>query len=181
MNLTTATISPSRKRSSAGALAACLFAFSFFLAAAAGAAGTPEAQVKVLKVLPQFIDKFGRHTISPSLYERDAYQFYLRKHPGERAGLRLAVQWKGQGISDRELTLRAELRGVTGNILRSKTIETPVKKKGWFSTWSEARLDGEEFQDFGELVSWRVSILDGGRPLGWQESFLWSGVVPRKQ
>src|SRR5439155_1231097 len=43
------------------------------------------AEAKIYKVLPTFIDKEGRHSLSPSLYERDAYQAQLRKHPEQRA------------------------------------------------------------------------------------------------
>src|SRR5579872_6260908 len=68
------------------------------------------ADAKVIKVLPQYLDQTGRHALSASLYERDAYQFYLRKHPKERAGIRLAVQWKADQIPGRQLMLRAELR-----------------------------------------------------------------------
>jgi hypothetical protein len=135
-------------------------------------------QAKVTKVLPQFLDKMGRHALSASLYERDAYQFYLRKHPKERMGLRLAVQWKADQIPGRQLTLRAELRGAIGNTLHNKTLEEPLKKTGWLGNWSEVRMTGEEFQEFGELVAWRVTLLDGARPIAQQESFLWSPITP---
>ena len=39
---------------------------------------------RVLKVLPHLLDTNGLHTLKPSLYERDAYQAYLRKHPDDR-------------------------------------------------------------------------------------------------
>lgn len=157
---------------------ALLFALLFCLAATVDAS---TAQVKVIKVLPQFLDSLGRHTLSASLYERDAYQFYLRKHPKERMGLRLAVQWKGEQVPGRELTMRVELRGAIGNTLHNKSLEEPVKKSGWLSNWSEVRLTGEEFQEFGELIAWRVTLLDGGRPIAQQESFLWSPVTPDNQ
>ena len=53
---------------------------------------------RVMKVLPQFLDTNGVHTLSPSLYERDAYQAYLREHPDKRSGIRFEVHWrKGPG------------------------------------------------------------------------------------
>ena len=39
---------------------------------------------RVFKVLPHFLDTNGVHTLSPSLYERDAYQAHLRQHPEKR-------------------------------------------------------------------------------------------------
>src|SRR5207249_4815919 len=42
---------------------------------------------RVVKVLPQFLDLKGRNTLSPSLYERDAYQAVLRRHPEQRSGM----------------------------------------------------------------------------------------------
>lgn len=36
---------------------------------------------RVIKVLPLFLDTNGVDAISPSLFDRDAYQAELRKHP----------------------------------------------------------------------------------------------------
>src|SRR5262249_3609247 len=52
------------------------------------------ATARLVKVLPQLTDRQGRVALSPSLYERDAYQAYLRKHQEERGGIRFQVQWK---------------------------------------------------------------------------------------
>ena len=48
-------------------------------------------------MLPHYLDKEGRHTLSPSLYERDAYQAILRQNPEKRGGMRFDVQWKARG------------------------------------------------------------------------------------
>jgi hypothetical protein len=133
---------------------------------------------RVLKVFPQYLDAQGRHTLSPSLFARDAYQFYLRTRPKERGGMRVAVQWKIKGSDGANLRLRVEMRGLRGNTLRAKTLEKPAVKNGWFSHWTEVRLTGADYLDFGELVSWRVSLWDGPRELSSQQSFLWDGVVP---
>jgi hypothetical protein len=135
---------------------------------------------KVVKVLPQFLDKKGEHTLSPSLYERDAYQYYLRTHPTQRSALRLAVQWKAKGVDWTQLKLRAELRGLEGNTLHTMTLEEPVQKNGHFSSWSEVRIEGADFKSFGQLVAWRVTLWEGDQELGEQKSFLWSGVPPRR-
>ena len=43
---------------------------------------------KVIKVLPEYLDREGRHALSPSLFDRDAYQAQLRWHAEERSGVR---------------------------------------------------------------------------------------------
>jgi hypothetical protein len=131
---------------------------------------------KVVKVLPQFLDAKGEHALSPSLYERDAYQFYLRTHPAHLAGLRLAVEWKAKDVDWSQLKLRAEMRGLVTNTLHTVTREKPVQKNGHFSNWSEVKIEGAEFKNFGQLVAWRVTLWEGDRQLGELESFLWSGV-----
>ena len=146
--------------------------------AAAAAAG---AQAKIIKVLPQFLDAQGRHALAPSLYERDAYQFYLRKRPGLRLGLRLAVQWKAHGVDWKKTVLRAELRGATDNNLHTITLEQPVKKCGWFGRWSEFTIEGQRYQTFGQLIAWRVTLLEAGRQIAQQQSFLWSPFTPSPQ
>jgi len=144
----------------------------FWLAPAAWA-----GEGSVAKVLPQLLDKKGRHTLSPSLYERDAYQFHLRKSPDLCNGVRLAVQWKAKKADWSKLKLRAEMRGVLENTLHTVTLEEPAKKGGWFGNWSEFRLEGADYKAFGRLVAWRVTLWEGDRQLGQLQSFLWSGVT----
>ena len=134
------------------------------------------ADGKVIKALPLFLDKQGQTSVSPSLFERDAYQAWLRKHPTDRTGLSLAVQWKASGVDWSKLKLRAELRGVVGNSTTNVTLELPVKKTGLFSTWTYLKLDGDNFQKLGEMAAWRVTLWEGDKLLAELQSFLWSGV-----
>src|SRR5258707_15879074 len=67
---------------------------------------------RVLKVLPHFLDAQGRNSLTPSLYERDAYQFYLRQHPDLISAIRFDVQWNSKGPVWEQLKLRLELRGI---------------------------------------------------------------------
>ena len=142
-------------------------------AVSASAAG---AEGRVCKVLPQFLDKKGRASLSPSLYERDAYQFYLRRRPLLREGLRIAVQWKAKHADWPKLKLRAELRGLLTNSIQTVTLEEPVKKSGFLGNWSDFTITGDKYKEFGDLVAWRVTLLEGDKPLGHLDSFLWSGV-----
>jgi len=49
---------------------------------------------RVVKVLPLLLDRKGRDAVSPSLYDRDAYQVYLRQHTNEISAIRFDVLWK---------------------------------------------------------------------------------------
>jgi hypothetical protein len=137
------------------------------------------ADGKVIKTLPEYLDAKDRASIAPSLYERDAYQAWLRKHPTEQAGLSLEVQWKASGVDWSKTKLRAEMRGVLENTSVTKTLEIPVKKSGLFSTWTEFKLKGDDFHQLGKLVAWRVTLWEGDKQVAEQESFLWSGVGPK--
>ena len=128
---------------------------------------------KVIKVLPHFLDANGKHTISPSLYDRDAYQAMLRKNPEKRSGIRYDVNWRARGTAG-EVKLRVELRGIAqGNIPRTKTIEAVVKPSNGTSRWDGVALTGGEFKNFGEVTAWRVTLWDGDTQLAEQKSFLW--------
>ena len=129
------------------------------------------ADGKIHKVLPHFVDKEGRHTLSPSLYERDAYQAQLRNNPQQRGGLRFDVHWKAR--KSPTLKLRVDMRGSKTNETTNVTVETPVKPPGFFSKWSAVQVRGEDYSRIGELRSWRATLLDGDQVLAEQRSFLW--------
>ena len=128
------------------------------------------ATAKIKKVLPHYIDKDGRHTLSPSLYERDAYQAEMRRKPELRSGLRFDVQWKG--THKVPMILRVELRGLKEHTATTADIQSEIRG-GWFSKWSSATLSGNAYADFGELVAWRTSVWAGDQLLAEQRSFLW--------
>jgi hypothetical protein len=128
----------------------------------------------VLKVLPTFLDLEGRIALSPSLYERDAYQAYLRQHPELRSGMRFDIEWKTHGAVYAPLKLRLEMRGTAKGDLPSKElIETAVKPAGWFNRWTTVRITGAQYSRIGEVTSWRVTLWEGDQFLGEQQSFLW--------
>ncbi|MEY2429970.1 MAG: hypothetical protein QOJ40_2855, partial [Verrucomicrobiota bacterium] len=137
----------------------------------------PPAQAatgRVLKVLPHFLDLEGRNTRTPSLYDRDAYQFFLREHPEKRSAIRFDVQWKAKGPFGDKLKLRLEVRGIAqGNLPKQLVVECPVEPPGWFSRWNGLALSGDEYKQFGEVTAWRVTLWENDRLLGEQKSFLW--------
>jgi hypothetical protein len=132
------------------------------------------ADGRVVKVLPHFLDLKGKHTLSPSLYGRDAYQVFLREHPEERSGIRFDMQWKAGGPATEPLKLRVELRGTTKGDLPSKSVlEKAIKPRGWFSHWTSVSLTGEDYRNFGEMTAWRATLWEGDLLLSEQHSFLW--------
>lgn len=133
------------------------------------------ASGKVVKVLPTFLDLEGRHTLSPSLYDRDAYQAALRKNPEKRSGVRFDVLWRGRSeILNQVATLRVELRGTAkGDLPSHTTLEQPVQLTR-SSHWAMLKIDGEKYKAFGEITAWRVTLwTDDGEMIGEQKSFLW--------
>ena len=55
---------------------------------------------------------------------------------------------------------------------REEMLEQSVKP-GTFSKWTGLMLTGERYQKFGDLVSWRATLLDGTNVVAEQKSFLW--------
>lgn len=141
-----------------------------FLLAIFAASPLRAADASIIKVLPHYLDLKGRHTLSPSLYERDAYQAYLRKHRDECSALRFDVQLKAPVKGP--LTLRVDIHGKKMDmetIIISESIE-PTK---FFSRWSSVTLAGEDFKRCGEVVAWRAQILQRDEIIAEQRSFLW--------
>lgn len=137
------------------------------LAVSAGA-----ATGKIRKLLPHYLDEKGRHTLAPSLYERDAYQDHLRRNPELIAGLRFDVQWRSRGADKSRLKLRIEVRGTETPPNESFVIEESVKPR-LFSSWSSIELEEEAFKKLGRILAWRVTLWEGETQLAEQKSFLW--------
>jgi hypothetical protein len=132
---------------------------------------------KVIKVLPHFLDLEGRHALTPSLYDRDAYQAQLRTHPAERSGVRFDIQWRSAA---KDLLLRVEVRGTKDGKSQNKVLESVLPKPTSWGRWSALSLSGEEYKQFGEISAWRVTLWSGTQMLDEQLSFLWQGEAERK-
>lgn len=128
---------------------------------------------KVLKVLPEYMDLKGQTSLSPSLYERDAYQALLRRDPKRCSGLAFYVNWKARHVDPAKLKLRVEMRGVLGDVIERKTLEETLPKPGFFSKWAVFKVTGSDFKEIGSLVAWRATLWQGDQQLSEQKSFLW--------
>jgi hypothetical protein len=128
---------------------------------------------RVIKVLPHFLDLKGRHALSPSLYERDAYQSQLRQHPEQRSGVRFDIHWRVRTKTATNLKLKVEIRGIAqGNLPSEKVLEKDVKSSAG-SRWTPITLGGDDFKAIGEVTAWRVSLWEGDQLIAEQKSFLW--------
>ncbi len=137
----------------------------------AAAADTPSGHI--VKVLPLFLNQKGQDALSPSLYDRDAYQVYLRAHTNEISAIRFDVLWHVSHAGGAPLKLRLELRGVgSDNLPRQTTLEQVVTPH-FFRHWTSLPLVGDDYRNFGDVVAWRATLWSGDRMLGEQESFLW--------
>jgi hypothetical protein len=140
------------------------------LAAASAAGG---ATGRVVKVLPLLLDLKGHAALSPSLFDRDAYQAYLRQHTNEISAVRFDVLWSVSHADKSDLKLLLELRG-TGpdNLPRAATLEQTVTPH-FFRHWTSLTLGGDDLKNFGTVTSWRATLWSGDRLIAEQKSFLW--------
>jgi hypothetical protein len=149
--------------------------------AAARAADAPVGHV--VKVLPLFLDLQGHDAISPSLYDRDAYQVFLREHTNQVSAIRFDVLWRvtdgrdamrrATETGESKLKLRLELRGVgPDNLPRLTTLEQNVAPH-FLRQWTSFPLAGDAYKKFGAVVAWRATLWADGKMLDEQESFLW--------
>jgi hypothetical protein len=153
------------------------FATAFSNDAATGAsrvAAAPAAKSgRVVKVLPLFLDLKGHDAVSPSLFDRDAYQAFLRQHTNEVSAIRFDVLWKAFNLKGATLKLRAELRGIGEHGMPRQTVLEKEVTPAFFRSWTSLKLEGDELRNFGSLVAWRVTLWNGDQLLGEQKSFLW--------
>jgi hypothetical protein len=130
---------------------------------------------RLIKVLPLLLNKQGHDAISPSLFDRDAYQSYLQLHTNEISGMRFDVLWKAYGaaVTNGSVKIQVELRTVAPNgDPRLKTLEKTVSPEH-SRHWTTLLLTPDDYRQFGEVVAWRATLWAGDRLLSEQKSFLW--------
>jgi hypothetical protein len=128
---------------------------------------------RIVKVLPLFLNLKGQDAISPSLYDRDAYQVYLRMHTNEVSAMRFDVLWSTSNAGNTNLAVRLELRGIgQGGVPRLVTLEQAVAPH-YFRHWTSLPLAGDAYKNFGEVVAWHATLWSGDQMLAEQKSFLW--------
>lgn len=141
------------------------------LALLLGVSQAEAGKARITKVLPHLLDEQGRHSLSPSLYERDAYQAHLRSHPELCSGLRFDIRWAGLNLKRDSLKLKVEMR-VSGEP-NTVVIEESIKPLGLSGSWSSITLKGEEFKKAGKVIAWRTTLWEGDVEVAELKSFLW--------
>lgn len=149
------------------------FGWLIALALTFAPAAFAEVPGKIVKVLPHLLDAQGRHTVSPSPFDRDAYQFHLRTHRDLVSGARFDIQWKAKQARTLPLKMRLELLTTTSTKDRPLVFEQPVVAKSGSARWAKMPVVGEDFRKAGELIAWRVTLWTGDTMLAEQKSFLW--------
>ena len=133
---------------------------------------------RIVKMLPLFLNLKGHPAISPSLYDRDAYQVYLRQHPAEISGMRFDFLWQVDNFwvdnpKASKCKLRIELRGIGENAKPTQTTLEQEAVPPLFRRWTSMTLTGADYKHFGELVAWRATLWHGDQLLSEEKSFLW--------
>jgi hypothetical protein len=137
----------------------------------------PDSNVtgRIVKVLPLLMDTNGAVALSPSLFDRDAYQaFLVEHHTNDVSGIRFDVCWTARHARGRTLTVRVELRGIGVRGLPTEATLEQTVRPGLFHHWKSLTLAGADYKKLGMLSAWRATLWNGKQKLGEQRSFLWS-------
>jgi hypothetical protein len=130
--------------------------------------------MRIVKILKHLLDAEGRHTISPSLLDRDAYQAQLRDQPESVSGLRFDVQLKLPSKSASPLLLKVKIRHGSGSTIDTYSTVSTLKQTGRRRPrWGQIVVSGDDYLKLGTIIAWRVSLWDGDTEVSKQESFLW--------
>jgi len=145
----------------------------FLLGSLAAASAADAVTGHVVKVLPLLLDLKGRDAISPSLFDRDAYQAFLRQPTNLVSALRFDVLWSASHADHAVLKLRLEARGTGTNSLPLQTTLEQTVTPHFFRHWTSLTLEGEDYKKFGAVTSWRATLWSGDQLIAEQKSFLW--------
>lgn len=128
----------------------------------------------IVKVLSLFMDTNGAVATSPSLFDRDAYQAWLREHTNSISGIRFDVCWKARQARGATLRVRMELRGTGVGGMPTETVLEATVKPRMFHHWISLTLTGSEYKRLGPVAAWRATLWNGQQKISEQKSFLWS-------
>ena len=133
-----------------------------------------KAPVTITKTLRHWLDLEGRHTTSPSLLDRDAYQAHLRDHPEEVSTLRFDLQLRFRTRDRSGYRIQVEIRHGSGSLIEIFSTETALKPRGKRrSFWNQIPISKKDYQALGDIIAWRVTVWEGPTPVARDESFLW--------
>jgi hypothetical protein len=128
---------------------------------------------RIVKVLPLFLDLKGHDAVSPSLFDRDAYQVYLRAHTNQVSAVRFDFLWLVENPSTEKYKLHVELRGVGEDGKPTQTVVEQEASRHRLRHWDSLTLGGADYKNLGSLIAWRATLWRGDELLAEQKSFLW--------
>lgn len=131
---------------------------------------------KILKVLPHYLDLNGKHSLSPSLFERDAYQAELRRSRDKVSGMRFDILCRTSVEGGEVWKVRLELRpadsgGAEGDEVKPLIETVDVKRRG--RAWVRVVVNGERYRRLGGIAAWRAVLIRGDREMAETRSFFW--------
>ena len=132
----------------------------------------PAPSVRIKKVLPHYLDKQGKHTLSPSLLERDAYQAELRASPKQRGGMQFDILVSTLPPAN-DLKLKLDARGSGDAGSTAVTLERSLAKQDRFHRWLVLKFSDADYAKLGNLTAWRATLVQGDTIISEQKSFLW--------
>lgn len=145
----------------------------------------PAAGRHLKKVLFFWLDEDGQYSQHPSMFERDAYQAYLRDNPEEIHGLKVAVLLSGSSGKLESSSLELKIQGPPGPEIKEPLefrLELADKLDRKLRRWVYWDIDPVNAEASDEalkllpesIVSWRLTLLDEGQPVDRLQSYLWN-------
>lgn len=135
--------------------------------------GCAHSERSAIKALPHYLDAQGRHTLSPDLFQRDAYQEYLRVNPDAVSTLRYDARWGRFATRQGPDQIRLELRGTRDGLPTESNVLVAVDEVRRGGGWVSIALAPEEYAALGRVVAWRMIALEDGQEVARARSFLW--------
>ncbi len=131
------------------------------------------AEPRILKVLPHLMDPQSRISVYPGLFERDGYQRRLREGKIPVSGVRFDVQWEAGEHNRENLKIVIWARTAKSDAFHPLVLEADTRGNRRLGGWSSVILNGEKYREAGQILAWRVVLLDGNEEIAEQKSFLW--------
>lgn len=136
--------------------------------------GYAEGRIRVTKALVHYLDLNGKHTLSPSPFERDCYQAILRLNREKCSTMCFDIQWRNTLTDfgdDLTITVEARAGGVDSEVV---SVTQPIRgKKSIWSHWTRVKLSEEDFERLQTVSAWRILIRDGNDLVEEFRSFMW--------
>lgn len=147
----------------------------------------PSAGRHLKKVLFFWLDEKGQYAQHPSMFERDAYQAFLRENPEEIHGLKVATLLAGtrSKLAKGELVLKIKgppsLTPVEDTVYRLDLSDKQDRRLRRWIYWEVDPVSEDESSSAAEdkmspdkIVAWQLTLLLDGVAVDRVQSYLWN-------